>query len=169
MRELFHISLLFMLLLTSCSGNSSTDSDNIPDKVRNALRQAAFVYDLECIPLDKMTRADTLWRIPVSSEDGEEPFWAYVVTGDCSYCIAEAIEFFHAYFSMDWGRELRLLIIKGDEEVFKYYMGKENFDEAELKKLSAIPTFNINEDSMTQDGIFLIYNKRIINHVALKS
>lgn len=169
MSVLFHISLLFLLLLNSCSVRSGTGNGKDAGEMRNVLRQAAFVYDLDCIPLDKMVRADTLWRTPVPSETGEEPFWAYVVTGDCSYCIAEAIEFFHAYFSMDCGRELKLLIIKGDEEVFKYYMGKEDFNEVELEQLSAIPTFNIDKDSMTQDGIFLIYDKRIINHVALKS
>ena len=62
-----------------------------------------------------------------------------------------------------------MLIIKGDQEILKYYLSEEKFNEVESKKISALQTFNIDKDSMAQDGIYLIYNKRVINHVPFKS
>lgn len=160
---------LLSFLLISCSGCSDANGDNGKNEMQNAIKQAAFIYDLECIPLNKMARADTLWKIPISAELGNELFFAYVVTGDCSYCIADAINFFHTYYSIDCSRKLRLLIIKGDQEILKYYLSEEKFNEVESKKISALQTFNIDKDSMAQDGIYLIYNKRVINHVPFKS
>lgn len=160
-----YIFTLVLALLIGCKAQNTGTNNN---KMYDALRQASFIYDLECIPLDKMERADTLWREAIPSEMNGTPYLAYVVTGDCSYCISASIQFFHAYYSEEHERQLGLLVIKGDEEIFRYYVNKENFNDSILNSIKSIPTLNIDESSPAQDGIYLIYNKRIINYVPYK-
>lgn len=151
-----------MLLSHGCLSAINGCTDIQTAKKHKTINAVSFIYDIECIPIQKMVRTDTLWRTAAANIESEEPYIAYVATGDCSFCIADAFDFIRTYYDMHNDKEFKLLLVKGGEEVFRYYMEKEDINEL----TENITTIFIPEETYSQDGIYLVYNGRIINYAS---
>lgn len=155
-KKILPILLIIIPMLSSCRSRAA--SMGIPEKLRE-IQKLLFVYDLDAIDFDAMERVDTLFLTPDIFSDDNIKRMAYVVTGDCSFCIASLMDFLATWESGD-GLPEPALMIKGDnDELVKYYLAQQD------KNYLMFPRKVIASDIYAQDGAYLIINGRIIKYI----
>lgn len=104
------------------------------------------------IAMEDAILADTLFHgsCPVLYEGTE---YVYLVNAECSYCIAKALDCYHAFLSEKLTSPFLFLSRTEDHEIFEDYF---------KKRFSVQPSvFDLQEHLDCGDGVFLIHNGRV--------
>lgn len=163
--------VIIILLSSACKENRIKTTGQIPVEKQRIIASLLFLPDLEKIPLDKMEKTDTLFRSPLNGIDKDRVSLFFTTSGDCSYCIVDAIDFLKSWNAscVEKGN-LPAFVLKGGKEIFTYYLEKELLKERsdiEIDNLLIIEVPN-NEITIAKDGIYVTYKGRVINYAPWK-
>lgn len=164
--KLYNIVIVsaFFGLLNSCGGRGEKNvMDYIEEEKVRTLKAFEFVYDMKCVYLNGRERADTTFRI-VFPDSGNSSLLVYAVTGDCSFCIAVALDFIRTWSLVREGELCPYIVVKNSPELFKYYLKEEGLE----GYISSSNILSLSDESIVPDGVYLIYERRIIKYASWK-
>lgn len=147
------------LALSSCMTDKNRSTDDLVGEKIQALKTFSFIYDLECVDVAGRERADTTFMTMLPHKE-TGPYIVYVATGDCSYCIGTALDFLHVCVLAGEEQYRPYIAIKNNPELFRYYLTEDGLDAAVMET----DIIQLLEEVMAPDGMYLIYNNRIINY-----